>query len=165
MLGALLTLSDHPKITLVVGTAHLQSVFFSTQSSDTKCSQLTYSTNTLESLNADCLVFMCDCNLEGGSQLNNQNTCISRSGLTDGWKALRGTSDDYNDVSYRINDVTWNGAENPKIGGIREYHRPDRIFYKCNGNDIHLRLVNIERIVNNLSDHYGLIATFLMTKL
>jgi len=83
-------------------------------------------------------------------------------GLSDVWKMLRSTNEKYNDVSYRNNDVTWDSANNTKIKHpeYREFHRPDRIFLRCPPKLVYkgrMEPISIKRIVNTLSDHYGLV--------
>lgn len=144
-------------VPIVVGTCHLESEFFSAYATQTKCSQLTYITNVMKAINptAVYLVFG-DMNLTSGPELNRENICIKNAGLTDVWKILHITNEDENNLLYQQNDITWDGARNTKVKH-KEFHRPDRVFL---GGATRLTPLSIERIVNNLSDHYGLQAAF-----
>lgn len=150
---------DHQgkSIPIIVGTCHLESFFFSDASTQIKCSQLTYISEVMRLIDphATHLIFG-DMNLTGGPQLNRENACIDKLGLTDVWKRLHVTSEDENDPLYQQNDITWDGRNNQKVP-YREFHRPDRIFLRTPGT---VTPISIERIINSLSDHYGLRASF-----
>lgn len=151
-------------VTLVIGTAHLQSVFFTASSTATKSRQLEYIvSNTMardayKEENGASLVVMGDMNLTGGEELERENATIKRLDLVDIWKSLHAHADanERNEnEAYRKNDVTWD-AENPLID-VAEYHRPDRIFLRTT--DPGVRFIKIDRIITFLSDHYPLKAT------
>ena len=161
----LLTLQLHLPggLRLVVGTLHAQSVFFERRHTDTKCRQIGASVRELESFHPHCLLLVGDMNLTSGHELGAENRCIDALGLEDVWKSLHDTTEDEHDRAYRRDDVTWDGANNPKVRG-HEFHRPDRVFLKClddgGGGGLAMIPLEIERIVNTFSDHYGLVARF-----
>lgn len=145
-----------------IGTAHLESLFFRSEFTDIKGRQLAKICEVLKGMNIHCLLFGGDCNLTGGDELKGEDAYIERLGLTDIWKFSQGTTDDYGDAQYRLKDVTWDGANNPNIP-YKEFHRPDRIFFKAFTETDRIVPSSIERVVSNMSDHYGLKAKFQLT--
>lgn len=143
---------------IVIGSAHLESVFFTKEATQVKCSQMTGMIEVMNAIGGDSIIMICDCNLTQGTQLPMENQCIDNNGLTDVWKLLHGTSDDYNDMNYRLNDATWD-SRNPKVP-TQEYHRPDRIFLRNNNVKQQIIPIQIDRLVSSLSDHYALLARF-----
>lgn len=155
-----LTIKD---ITVVIGTAHLESIFFSPGCAAVKAEQLKQICHTLEAIqemtNADCIIFAGDCNMTGtdGNQLAAENNAISAVNLVDVWTYFNDTTDNTKDATFRDRDATWNGEENAKQIRHREYHRPDRIFMRSNGK---VEPESIEMHKSDMSDHYALSAQF-----
>lgn len=143
---------------IAVATAHIESVFFDDWSTSIKCTQISAITEALKDLDPDSFIFMGDCNLTQGSELKHENMCIEKNKLIDTWKEVHGTTDDEYDPKFRKEDVTWDYDHNNKVPH-KEYHRPDRIFYRNIVKDT-LIPQKIERIVNNYSDHFGLYAVY-----
>jgi endonuclease/exonuclease/phosphatase family metal-dependent hydrolase len=145
---------------LAVGTVHLESIFFTQQSTQVKGHELLLAAITLKQLVANKLgavVLMGDTNLTGGNQLALENKYIQQSDLVDLLKLMYPKMiEDSTNKEYRDRYVTWDKAHNRNIKH-EEYHRPDRIFVANNGL---LKPVKIDRIINEYSDHFGLIATF-----
>ncbi len=151
-------------VRIAVATAHLESMFFYSDYTKVKLNQLgTIShamDHTMDPLKPDCCIFAGDCNLTGGNQLQAENDGIEQLKLTDVWKFFNNTTEDENDEAYRRNDVTWDYAGNNHIKHV-EYHRPDRVFIKLFTHQV--EPTSIQREVSDMSDHYGLTATFRIT--
>lgn len=142
---------------IVVGTLHLQSIFFRSSATTVKCHQLNQVLGTMKDINGVASYFILgDMNLTSDHQLKTENKCIEKLGLIDVWKNLHETTEDENDPNYQRNDITWDGRNNTKVKYV-EFHRPDRIFIS---NNAKLTPISIKRLVNNFSDHYGLVANF-----
>ena len=120
---------------------------------DTKCQQVAFVASVFAQLQQPDSegelgtiggIFMCDCGLNGGAGAEDENICIQNTGLVDVWTTFYPSADDPN---FLISSATY--------GGNNVLARPDRIYYYGG-----LVPRNIQRIVNNLSPHYGLIAQF-----
>ncbi len=140
-----------------LGTAHLESEFFSSKATSIKAAQLKKICKIFDTLKTDCYIFCGDCNLTGGEQLRAEKGCIEELKLIDVWKYFHETTEDYKDESYRKNDITWDGDRNPHVRD-REFHRPDRIFLRSNTDRI--VPISMVRLVTDMSDHYPLQSVF-----
>lgn len=140
-----------------IGTAHLESVFFTREFTSVKAAQLGQICKTLDGMDLDCYIVAGDCNLTGGAQLKAENKSIEDLKLIDVWKFFNVTTERYDDPKYRENDVTWDGARNKNVR-YQEFHRPDRVFMRCFSHK--LEPASMERPVTNMSDHYPLTAVF-----
>jgi endonuclease/exonuclease/phosphatase family metal-dependent hydrolase len=143
---------------VAIGTAHLESKFFTPEFTALKLEQLNKINEMMSVEKPDCILFAGDCNFTGDQQLDAENQGLQDLEFQDVWK-IKNTEmiEDELDDSYRANDVTWH-ADNPHVPHP-EYHRPDRVLMKLFKPDC-VQPVSIARVVSDMSDHYGLVAQF-----
>lgn len=145
-----------------VGTAHIESEFYSDRATKTKAAQLEMICKSFESEDVDSYILAGDMNLTGGDQLEAEDKCIDELKLADVWKELKSTTDNDMDKKFREEDVTWDGARNTNIPDKNEFQRPDRVYLGLFREKI--KPVSISRIEGSMSDHYGLKASFTVSK-
>lgn len=147
-------------IKLNIGSAHIESVFFTEESTQIKAVQFDQIAHSLSSKHSpDAFIFAGDCNLTGAECLQDEDAVIAKNALIDLWKAQHPemNENDQEDEDYRANHVTWDGANNPNVP-YEEYHRPDRVFMRLFKPVVQVK--KMERVETDLSDHYGLSVVF-----
>ncbi len=148
-------------VKLNIGSAHIESVFFSKESTQIKAVQFDQISNSLTSMqDPDAIIFAGDCNLTGAECLEDEDAIITKNALIDLWKAQHPDMNemDQDDEDYRANHITWDGTNNPKVP-YEEYHRPDRVFMRLFKPAV-VKVEKMERVVTDMSDHYGLSVVF-----
>lgn len=152
---------------VICSNAHLDSKFYTDESTAIKAEQLKQANLFFESEDDSYFKFFVgDTNFTGRTQFENERLAISDAKMVDLWELLTPdfdpTSNDQKTFEWKTRDSTWRSPENVRTEELcnikkGEHYRLDRILVDQSSMDmLDLKNSSIEILRNDWSDHDGL---------